>query len=443
MEKLLILLTSVYPTDAGDMFVHDELKHLNRAFDRILIFPVNATGSNEARVNIDEPSQLHLTNQRGKILSRLRDILYLMTSFLFPSTDVKYERRTRAKGLKQLLYLYFAEGRARQVLKDTRKIIKKNIEEEPTEVVVYSYWMSIPARAALLIQEDLKRNYPSLNIRTYSRGHGYDIYDEASATGFQPFRRALIEQMDALFPCSTYGVQYMIQRFTSTDEGAPIYLSRLGIPDPLLERQSNSEELLLLRQGRNNQLRLVSCSRVVALKRLPLLVDALSLFKDQDIAVSWTHFGDGPDMAELKEVVKDKLDFMHVNLAGHVTIDALLDYYVNEEIDLFVNVSTTEGVPVSIMEAMAAAIPIAATDVGGTAEIVFPNQGGRLWSPDVTAAEIYSTLLDVASWSPVERQEQARAARENWALLSDAKQNYSQMTRVLTGEVKPTHIPFN
>ena len=39
-------------------------------------------------------------------------------------------------------------------------------------------------------------------------------------------------------------------------------------------------------------------------------------------------------------------------------------------IDLFINTSSSEGVPVSIMEALSVGIPIIATDVGGTKEIV-------------------------------------------------------------------------
>ena len=48
-----------------------------------------------------------------------------------------------------------------------------------------------------------------------------------------------------------------------------------------------------------------------------------------------------------------------------------------QNVDLFVNLSTTEGLPVSIMEAMAHRIPAIATEVGGTPEIVID---GTNWS---------------------------------------------------------------
>ena len=45
------------------------------------------------------------------------------------------------------------------------------------------------------------------------------------------------------------------------------------------------------------------------------------------------------------------------------------------DFDLFVNMSLSEGIPVSIMEAISFGIPIIATNVGGNAEIVNDETG--------------------------------------------------------------------
>ena len=52
-----------------------------------------------------------------------------------------------------------------------------------------------------------------------------------------------------------------------------------------------------------------------------------------------------------------------------------MNYYNTYEIDLFVNLSTIEGVPVSIMEAQSSGIPVLATDVGSSKEIVDDDNG--------------------------------------------------------------------
>ncbi len=443
MRNLLVLLTSVYPTSTGDMFIHEELNYLKNDFSRILVFPVNATGKIAARVSSPEKAEFHLTNRRSKIAAILRDLRYMLAPKNFSSTDIPYEKKYRVKSVKQLLYLYYAEARARQVLKDTESIIDQALKEDQyDQVVIYSYWMSIAARSALLIRENLEKRYPDLVIRSFSRGHGYDIYDEASRAGYQPFRRALIERMDALFPCSAYGVQYMKQRYAGEGEEIQVFTSRLGIADPVVARGLDLDDVLKKRQGNLASLKLVSCSRVVPLKRLPLLVEALSLLKDSGIHIQWTHFGAGEAFEELKRLCGEKLNFMTWDLRGHVENENILDYYCKEEIDLFVSVSSTEGVPVSMMEALASCIPVASTNVGGVGEIVLEDRGGKLWPANVSPSEIADTLKRRAFFEPGARRELAAEARAVWAELSDASLNYSQMSRVLSGTLTPTDIPF-
>lgn len=50
------------------------------------------------------------------------------------------------------------------------------------------------------------------------------------------------------------------------------------------------------------------------------------------------------------------------------------DYYKSNKVDVFVNVSYSEGLPVSLMEASSFGIPVIATDVGGSAEIIDKEQ---------------------------------------------------------------------
>ena len=58
---------------------------------------------------------------------------------------------------------------------------------------------------------------------------------------------------------------------------------------------------------------------------------------------------------------------------------------------MFINVSSTEGIPVSIMEAMSFGIPVIATAVGGTPEIV-NNENGYLLSKDPSAKELAEVI---------------------------------------------------
>ena len=70
----------------------------------------------------------------------------------------------------------------------------------------------------------------------------------------------------------------------------------------------------------------------------------------------------------------------------------ILDFYKNNYIDLFINLSYSEGIPVSIMEAMSYSIPTLATNVGGVSELV-NEDNGVLVERDSIAEEITSDIL--------------------------------------------------
>ena len=73
--------------------------------------------------------------------------------------------------------------------------------------------------------------------------------------------------------------------------------------------------------------------------------------------------------------------------------EKIMDFYRNNPIDIFINVSTNEGVPVSIMEAISFGIPIIATNVGGTNEIVINNITGWLVDKDKVEKELPDALM--------------------------------------------------
>ena len=53
----------------------------------------------------------------------------------------------------------------------------------------------------------------------------------------------------------------------------------------------------------------------------------------------------------------------------------VFDFYKSHPVDFLINVSNNEGIPVSIMEAHSFSIPVVATNVGGTSEIVNEENG--------------------------------------------------------------------
>lgn len=78
--------------------------------------------------------------------------------------------------------------------------------------------------------------------------------------------------------------------------------------------------------------------------------------------------GTGPDYERIKNQIQDSPYRDLVRLVGAVPNKQVMDYY--KAADVFINPSYSEGFPRVIIEAMACALPVVATDVGGTKDIV-------------------------------------------------------------------------
>jgi glycosyltransferase involved in cell wall biosynthesis len=144
-------------------------------------------------------------------------------------------------------------------------------------------------------------------------------------------------------------------------------------------------------------IRIVSCAFLVDVKRIDLIVRGIAELANRMSAleIEWTHFGDGPLMPEILLLTQSILPKrVKCNLIGHVSTDVIYQWYFNQPVDVFINVSKSEGTPVSIMEAISCSIPVIATSVGGNREIVNDSLG-ILIPEDPTPEDISSAIVKV------------------------------------------------
>jgi glycosyltransferase involved in cell wall biosynthesis len=104
----------------------------------------------------------------------------------------------------------------------------------------------------------------------------------------------------------------------------------------------------------------------------------------------------------------------------------VLKHYRDNPVDVFVNVSESEGLPVSIMEAQSFGIPVVATAVGGVPEIVNDTTGHLLDAnpgPDDVAQAV---------WRLASRSAEARVQiTQHWRERFSAETNYAAFVRSL------------
>ena len=100
-----------------------------------------------------------------------------------------------------------------------------------------------------------------------------------------------------------------------------------------------------------------------------------------------------------------------------------MKFYSSNQIDLFINTSSTEGIPVSIMEAQCFGIPVIATDTGGVKEVVIEGTGSLL--PVNFSSDDLAKLIEYYSGLTKEESETIGLnAMRNWESNFNATANY-------------------
>lgn len=130
--------------------------------------------------------------------------------------------------------------------------------------------------------------------------------------------------------------------------------------------------------------RLLFVGRLAPVKGLNVLLDAFAQVQETHSVSELVIIGDGPQREDLQQRVRrDGLDSA-VRFAGKLSQTEVADL-LNQS-DLFVLPSFAEGVPVVLMEAMAAGLPVVTTNIAGVSELVTHGESGLLLAPgDVDA----------------------------------------------------------
>jgi glycosyltransferase involved in cell wall biosynthesis len=166
-------------------------------------------------------------------------------------------------------------------------------------------------------------------------------------------------------------------------------------------------------------------ARLDPVKDLATLLDAVArLGPGLDVLV--VLIGDGPERKALEQLATSLGIADRVRFLGHRD-DAR--WWLNG-CDLYANSSISEGVSLTILEAMAAGLPIVATAVGGTPEVV-PAACGRL-VPSRDAAAIASAIRGLAADSSL-RTSLGRAARTRVEQLFTLERMVEDYRRVYEG----------
>jgi glycosyltransferase involved in cell wall biosynthesis len=399
----LIIFTYNFPFGDGETFLEAEVKFLSKSFGTVHIFPLFYGNSRQARklpqnITHSEPFiRLNSLKAKGKLsfygLFNLSPFFSFFKDF-FQKRVYKNIEHLKGWGAEFCI--------ARLLLKKRKKIFEKI----NSNTIIYFYWGDKSTGIIPFLRDRL------LNPIVV-RFHGSDLYEEVKAD-YIPFREKLLRNLTTAVFISGNGEQYLLNKYRGIEFDHRLF--RLGVNNFGTSLQSN-----------DNVFRIVSCSNIVPVKRLNLIIDTLFCL---NIEIEWTHLGGGPLLEDLQQKSKKLKSNIKSIFLGQINNKDVIQFYLNNRVDLFLNVSESEGVPVSIMEAISMGIPVIATDVGGTSEIV-NNTFGRLIPKNFDVKQLAQMIKTYSTKSVIEKQKMRKSARDFWFNNYNSEINYKKFADFL------------
>jgi colanic acid/amylovoran biosynthesis glycosyltransferase len=217
--------------------------------------------------------------------------------------------------------------------------------------------------------------------------HGADVMVDMNKPAY---REATLQMLDAV---TLVLVRSESLRRAVVDLGCDpqkIEIQRTGIP---LEEFPFRDRAL----PKNGEWRFLQAGRLIEKKGLPVTLRAFEVFVRQYLNATLTIAGEGPLLKELESLARELKIAEHVSFTGFLSQQQLREIYYRSHI--FLHPSQTgrdgnqEGIPNSMLEAMATGLPVFATEHGGIPEAIEHGVSGVL-VPERDEFALVETLLE-------------------------------------------------
>lgn len=411
MTEQLILITNYFPFHKGEEYLESEIKFLSKEFDQILIIPTMVSNSmKRTRIVPNNCKVISYRFSQNKF-NRLKTFLKYIPKMLF--LDKKMIIDCSNLNPYKIVYNMYLQSRTRDILarltanEDIIRFMTSN-----TNTVIYSYWFYLTC----MVSVGLKKEFNRPDAKVISRGHGYDVNEHLKPFNYLPFRNYMLANIDYLYTVSNNSRDKIKNKYPLYKD--KIETRRLGALDGEFI-EGNNEKLI------------VSCSTVRTLKRIDIIIDALKNIDMKKYNLKWIHIGDGPQFEEIKRKAEESLQSSSFKFIGNVPNSEIKSFYRENKPLIFVNTSSSEGVPVSIMEALSFSIPVIASDVGGTNELLINGYNGFLLRRFDDVLEVTNKIHEFLSMDKNEYKAMRENAYKSWDKDWNAEKLYNNFAKEL------------
>ncbi len=257
--------------------------------------------------------------------------------------------------------------------------------------LVFAYWFSRPSRIAYFM-------YRLSGAKYICQGHGSDIYIYPPKNA-----KSIIDNAIYFITVGEENKKYICKKYKTSP--SKILVHRLGVNEKFSKMiQKNTKSII----NSNLKTNFITVANYRSVKGIDLLLEAINvLVKSDKINNNFLFkiYGSGNDKKKYLEYVEK------MNLQSYVSIN---DWIGKEDLsrelasaDAYVLPSRSEGLPVVLMEACAAALPIIATNVGCIREIAIDGYNAII-SKDVSSESIAEAIENFTKMNSSARQQYSR-----------------------------------
>lgn len=277
--------------------------------------------------------------------------------------------------------------------------IKKTIQEvKPAVVHLHSSKAGILGRLAL---KSFK------NIKSFYTPHGYAFLREDISTSKKTFYRLLEHKFAQYSSTTTIACGDTELNFAQKFEKNPL-LIRNGIRIDLISKsleRANDDFFTIGTLGR------------ISYQKNPLM---FNLYANASPEINYLWIGDGD--------LRDKLTSKNIEVTGWFTDrNEALPYL--SKLDVYLQVSLWEGLPIAVIEAMAMGLPVIASDVIGNNDLVVHGKTGFLVKSKVEFLNAASILNDKKV-----REKMGRAGQQRIYEYFDCQKNFSHLVDIYVAD---------
>lgn len=425
-SSTLYLFTANFPFAPGEEFLREEIEQLAATFDICLVIPTNyiqaGTKIGSLPENVSVIATMRPSSKLHYKIYKLLEQTLLNPTVLFESfrsSVVNSNHKISFKAFTQeLKYLSKVQAISSSIQKQL-SFANTNVSNS----LFYSYWLHTPASVALHMKKKFKLN----DLHVVSRAHGFDIYEDRQASNYLPQRKELLEGLDEIAFVSKAGLKHMNEKYSKYK---PKYgLFRLGVGE-------KSE----ISQKSKFQFSIVTCSYLQEVKRIEYIPEILKALSDRGLDLKWTHIGGGTEIQEriLTQKTQELIPNLSFELTGLVSNEEAKERLRFSNFDLFLNVSSSEGVPVAGMDALAGGLPLLMTDVGGSRELFDTDNGmfDGVLSSNPEIVEIVNKIEEFYSEPFPNVQKYSQSSTTNWEKNWNSTTNYEIFSRHLINKLK-------